>query len=30
MPLVTEMSHASEDHCNAMLIGGGDDFVITH
>jgi hypothetical protein len=28
--LVTEVACASEDHGNAMLIGGGDDFIIAH
>jgi hypothetical protein len=28
--LVTEVACASKDHGNTMLIGGDDDFLITH
>jgi hypothetical protein len=28
--LVTEVAGAGEDHCNAMLIGSGNDFLIAH
>jgi hypothetical protein len=28
--LVTEVACAGEDHCDAMLIGGGNDFLIAH